>query len=477
MSVDPSAVMSEAWTRWQGQVVRDQFPLGRFLGSSDHSGVFATASATLGASEFAIKLVPADRALAEVQLPRWKRAGALTHPQLLRPVQWGGCQLDGLPYLYLVMECADQTLAQVLQRRALVADEAREMLLPTLDALAFLHAQRLVHGQVKPTNLLAVGDQLKLAGDTVRRMSDGATATDTPTAYDPPEVPHTGKTAAGDVWALGACLFEALTRQPPARPVGDPLTLPPDFPASFRDAVAQCLNPNPANRPTVTELVAWARGPATGAVPVAAAQPAATLEPAPRSSEPMPLAAPQSPAPPLARRTRAPPAASPSPRTVRVVVIGAVIAVAVGGIGLRMIGTAHGPARQTAADDGQPATAADAPPAADGGGTGSTTPAPRPTNPAAAPVLHEVIPEVSESARRTIRGHIKVWVRVIVDPDGTVFAATADRSGPSRYFERLAIDAARKWTFPPTDAPGRRVMEIRFEFSRDATTGRALTVR
>jgi TonB family protein len=90
--------------------------------------------------------------------------------------------------------------------------------------------------------------------------------------------------------------------------------------------------------------------------------------------------------------------------------------------------------------------------------------------------LHKVIPEVSPSARRTISGHINVWVRVIVDQDGSVFAATVDRIGPSRYFQRLAIEAAKQWTFPPIDTQSRRLMQIRFDFSRDGTTGRAVTL-
>jgi TonB family protein len=90
--------------------------------------------------------------------------------------------------------------------------------------------------------------------------------------------------------------------------------------------------------------------------------------------------------------------------------------------------------------------------------------------------LQEVIPDVARSARRTIRGHIKVWVRVIVDQDGSVYAAVADRTGPSRYFQRLAIEAAKKWTFSPVDTPSRRLMQVRFNFSRDGTTGRAVTL-
>jgi TonB family protein len=91
--------------------------------------------------------------------------------------------------------------------------------------------------------------------------------------------------------------------------------------------------------------------------------------------------------------------------------------------------------------------------------------------------LQEVIPEVPESARRTISGHVKVWVRVIVGHDGSVFAATADRIGPSKYFERLAVEAARKWKFPPIDTQSQRLMQIRFDFSRDGTTGQSVALQ
>jgi outer membrane biosynthesis protein TonB len=91
--------------------------------------------------------------------------------------------------------------------------------------------------------------------------------------------------------------------------------------------------------------------------------------------------------------------------------------------------------------------------------------------------IHEFIPEVPALARRSVRGHIKVWVRVIVNRDGSVFAATPDRAGSSRYFERLALDSAKKWTFPATDASSQRLMQIRFDFSREGVTARSVTLR
>jgi TonB family protein len=87
--------------------------------------------------------------------------------------------------------------------------------------------------------------------------------------------------------------------------------------------------------------------------------------------------------------------------------------------------------------------------------------------------LNEVIPDVPRSALETIRGTVRVSVRVIVNKEGTVLAASADDGGPSRYFERLALQAAKKWTFAPADSQEPRVVRVRFNFTRAGTTARA----
>ena len=484
MSVEASESMSEAWPRWQGHVINGVFPLGRYLGCSDHSGVFLTKSASRGPSEVVVKLVPTNRALVESQLPRWKRAGGLAHPHLLRLLKWGGCQLDGLPYLYTVMEYADQTLAQLLLHRALTDDEAREMLLPTLDALAFLHGRNLVQGQLKPANILVVGDQLKLASDTIRRVSEGTMSTNTPSVYDPPEARHGSSSTAGDIWALGVSLFEALTRRPPSG-LGEPreaIVLPADFSPAFRDIVARCLSPSPQDRPSVAELVYWTCGRSAGSMPATTIQPATVVPPEPRTPEPAPprTASPQ--VAPKAARPAPSVAQSPKPRALLTVMVGAVVILALGWTGVRVFRTHRTPAPPPVQAPGgslSQTPGAAAPALAEGRAPVSAVSA---TKPGQSDVttsrlaLQEVIPDVARSARRTIRGHIKVWVRVIVDQDGSVYAAVADRTGPSRYFQRLAIEAAKKWTFSPVDTPSRRLMQVRFDFSRDGTTGRAVTL-
>ncbi len=561
MSVEPSESLSEVWTRWQGQVINATFPLGRLLGSSDHSGVFLTRSGARGPADVAIKLVPTNRALAELLLPRWKRASILAHPNLLPLLQWGGCQLEGLPYLYGLMEYADQTLAQLLTHRALTDDEAREMLLPTLDALAYLHRQELVQGQLKPTNILVVADQLKLASDTARRLSEGATSTHPPTAYDPPEARQGSTSPAGDIWALGVTLCEALTRRLPSglSEPGEVPVLPADFSPAFRDIVARCLSLNPLDRPGLKELAAFARGQSAESAPGATHEPTALARTEPLIEQPLTeepvapetMAAERGPveavtAEPMAAGTMTIEAMTPEPMTTETVTIEAInpealtaesmtadvvtpeplTAEAMTSSELRPTAP---PLVKAASNEGWAAPQGEEEeeeepaqrPAAVGAIlgvlviigvvwagvhmlSGHSAPAPplppvlAPAAPAAeaaaAPVsagsisreaaseaarssIHEFIPDVPAGARRSVRGHIKVWVRVIVNRDGSVFAATPDRTGSSRYFERLALESAKKWTFPPADAPAQRLMQIRYDFSREGVTARAVTLR
>jgi outer membrane biosynthesis protein TonB len=498
MSREADGSMSGLWPRWQGHVINGVGRLGGCLGYSDHSGVFLTESATRRPSVVAVKLVPTDRALTESLLPRWRRAAGLTHSHLIRMWDLGGCQLDGLPHLYAVLEYADQTLAQVLLRRALTDTEAREMLLPTLHALAFVHGQNLVHGQLKPANILVVGDQLKLASDTVRRAREGPVRTHGPAMYDPPEVRQGRSSPASDIWALGVTLFEALTRRPPSD-LGEPgkaIVLPGDFPAEFRDVVARCLSPSPQERPSVTELLAWAGGKSSLDAPPLTIQPTAvtqlepgTLEPAASRSAPPPVA-------PEAPEPGSTDARSRKPRALLSVLLAGVGILALAWGGGHLIRTARNsaaplaaplaaspaaaraivgaPAEPAAQTTDAPANAAaEVPPAISAPSSPTPGRADLATSPSA---LHEEIPEIPRSARQTIRGHIKVWVRIIVDQNGSVLATVADRTGPSRYFLRLAVQAAKKWQFPPAQTPSRRLMQVRFDFSRDGVTGRAVTL-
>jgi TonB family protein len=87
-------------------------------------------------------------------------------------------------------------------------------------------------------------------------------------------------------------------------------------------------------------------------------------------------------------------------------------------------------------------------------------------------VLQRVLPEVPQRARATIQGTIRVSVRVSLDSSGNVTEAEFDSPGPSKYFARLALEAAQAWKFAPPRVAGRNVLSdwiLRFEFTKDAT--------
>jgi outer membrane biosynthesis protein TonB len=469
MSVESNEAISEVWTQWQGQLINGVFPLGRLLGCSDHSGVFLTNSAGRDPSQVAIKLVPIGAAQVKTQLLRWETASRLDHPHLMRLFEWGSCELGGLPYLCIVMEYADQTLAQLLEHRALTGAEAREMLAPILDALSFLHGRDLIQGQLKPANILVVGDQLKLASDTIRGLGESALIPGTPTVYDSPEATRGSSVAASDLWGLGVSLYETLTRRnaTSGRSVSKTVALPADFPPAFRNVVARCLDVRPQVRPRVAELAAWAGDPSADLAELP------SVIPAPRS-------APVEAGPPAAQHVSSP--RTPRLRVPRFATIGAAVILAVVSISVLVFRVDRAPSSPPPAagpqNDAPQAPGAMAPPAGRLQPAGSAASAEHAlANEVSTSALHQVIPDVERSARQTIHGHIRVLVRVTVERDGSVSAAAPEAGGSSSYFRRLALEAAEKWIFPPVEGPAQRVMRIRFEFTRDETTAHIVTHR
>ncbi|HEY2779853.1 MAG TPA: protein kinase [Steroidobacteraceae bacterium] len=461
---------TEIWTKWESQIVNGAFPLRRFLGRSNHSVVFLTEYRARNLPNAAIKIIPADPALADAQLSRWQRAAALSHPHLIRLLESGRCKLGGHPFLYVVTEYAEQNLAQILPHRALTADEVRELLDPTLDALGFLHGKHLVHGHLKPPNFLVVNDQLKLSSDTLRAAGEPAASVAKPSVYDAPEARIGGIAAAADAWGLGVTLVEALTQHAPsmAKQLDIPL-LPATSPPAFADSIRRSLSRNPADRPTIAELRSQlSSAPAAPAAPAAetAAPPMSASSPAQASTPSTPSPAASSSAP--ARTSE--PAQSAAHRTATdlappmarwLVPAAAGLVLLALWIGVRSFRAHPNPPPPVAMQSAQQHSA-------------STAQIPAAAPPSASAVLHEEIPAVSRSARASVRGQIKVVIRVTVDRSGNVVAENLEVHGSSKYFARVATDAAKLWKFAPAENQPAREWLVQFEFSRDGTTAHAV---
>ena len=86
-------------------------------------------------------------------------------------------------------------------------------------------------------------------------------------------------------------------------------------------------------------------------------------------------------------------------------------------------------------------------------------------------VRHEELPRVPDHAAATIHGRFNVLVHVTVSPGGEVTDSRFESAGPSAYFGRLSLNAARHWTFAP--AAESRDWTIAFQYSREGVTAHA----
>jgi eukaryotic-like serine/threonine-protein kinase len=248
--------MSEMWKKWEGQVVDDKYQLRQFLGSTDHSVVFLAESHEPDARQCAVKFVAADFPGKEQQLTAWSSASQLSHPNLLQIYGAGTCKVEDMEVLYVAMEYAEENLSQVLPHRALMAEETSEMLNAVVDVLVYLHGKNFVHGHVKPSNVLAMGERLKLSSDTIAAAGEVREMRRERSAYDAPELPDAPSTPAADVWSLGVTLVEAFTQQQAVLPFNeeaDPI-IPSTVREPFLEIVRNTLRRKPRLRWTSARI-------------------------------------------------------------------------------------------------------------------------------------------------------------------------------------------------------------------------------
>jgi serine/threonine-protein kinase len=203
----------------------------------------------------------------------------LTHPNTVRVYDYGRAD-DGS--FYYVMEYLDgPTLDQLVRDRGPLPPGRVVYLLRQLcGALAEAHAAGLVHRDVKPGNVIVarlggvcdvaklldfglVLDESAAGGDG--RLTRAGAVMGTP-AYMPPEqAAGEAVDARGDVYALGAVAYFALTGRPPhegktarqvlAAVLTEPVPPPAGVPADLAAVVTRCLARDPADRfATVRDL-------------------------------------------------------------------------------------------------------------------------------------------------------------------------------------------------------------------------------
>lgn len=449
--------IAEFSEQWEGRTVDGKFPLEKFFGGSVFLTVYESRRA-------AIKLSLDNP---EKRLEQWRAASKLLHPNLIRILATGTCEVDDHLVAYVVTEYAEENLSQVLPDRPLTAVETREALEPTLSALDAIHNQGFVHAHLKPSNIMAVDDRLKLSSDGLCR--NGVDDVSPASPYDPPERIKGIVSAASDLWSLGITLCEILTQRRPEN--GQP---PPGLPEPFAAIARGCLLRDPSVRMPIAQISKLLAPTEPAVIPAASrrkryapmgalillglivivvggvifmhsetggAQPAQTT-PAPVATTPQPQTAqdvkPAPPPEPKAKKNAKQEAAAKaeSPKQ-------------------------EAPKREAKAE----------PPPAE-----STPPDAAPASPAASAtpatgILSQPAPDITDQARNTIHGRVRLNVRVDVAPNGSVTNAKIE-SGSSKYFGERALAAVREWKFEPASVNGSEVAQrwrVRFEFQKSGT--------
>jgi TonB family protein len=449
------------WKTWEGCVVAGRFPLHQWLGGADGTSVFLTERPGQSGGRAAIKLVATGSAEADRLAERWSAAAQLFHPNLIRIFESGRAQVHGTPVAYVVMEPADEDLGQIIPQRALSPDEAGDLLPPLLDALSYLHSNGLVHGRIKPSNVHAVGEQLKLSSDHVVAAAETGSDRIRHDVFDAPETAAGIVSPAGDIWSVGVTLVAALTKGVPFVEDGqsDP-GLPTSAPEPFRGIARESLHLDPRRRSSIAEIRARLRPPARTV-----------------AAEPEPVAV--------------IPPSSGSGKVIGILVALVVVVVALVYF-LRGSRSHEIPARVQPTTETQP-PAAEIPkpdPAETLPQQGAQAARPAATPPAkpvsvvhpssarsvpasvGSGVLRRVVPDVPASARRTITGTVRVNVRVNVDASGKVSQASLASPANSKYFANLALKAAQQWEFTPAQNDGRvgeSAWLLHFQFRRGGT--------
>src|SRR5512140_1670487 len=255
-----------------GALLGDRFEIEQHIAKGGMGEVFR-ARDRLSNEVVAIKVLAdardrrGERFAREVQL-----LSELSHPGIVRYVAHGETPSGAL---FLAMEWLEgEALKTRLEREALTMSEAVMLATRVAEALGAAHARRIVHRDMKPSNLFLPGgrvDQVKVIDFGIAHSKGRTQLTRTGTmigtvGYMAPEQARNGRVidARADVFALGCVLFQCLTGTPAfegdhaASILGKILfgetprvrALWPEVPEDLDVLVAQMLAKDPAQRPS-----------------------------------------------------------------------------------------------------------------------------------------------------------------------------------------------------------------------------------
>ena len=291
-----------------------------------------------------------DRAFVERFRREAQAAANLSHPNIVPVFDWGE---DGGTY-FIVMEFIDgQPLSAVLRSTgAMPPDRVADIGSHVAAALAYAHRHGVVHRDVKPGNVLITDDGLVKVTDfgiaravnTEESLTQTGAVMGTATYFSPEQAEGIGVDSRSDIYSLGVVLYEMVAGRPPflgespvavaskhVRDQPPPLReLAPTVPADLEAVIMKAMAKSPDQRyATADDLRSDLLRFADGRPVNAASQLVATTAVAAAATTAMdPVASTR--AVPLAPGDEVPPEEEEGSRTVWLVVLLIVLAVALG---------------------------------------------------------------------------------------------------------------------------------------------------
>jgi serine/threonine-protein kinase len=217
----------------------------------------------------AVKLFPKELANGTARqrfLQEARVVGQISHPSIITLHDMGIEEATQTPYL--VMEFLEgQPLDRILEKGSIPFTRACAWAGQVASALGVAHRKGVIHGDVKPANMLITNDgRVKLMDFGMARLAShdtGATPLlGTPAYWCPEQIVGKPQDARSDLFSLGVVLYEMVTGKRPfdadslqgiCSRVLSSTPLPPShanssLPATFDDLVARCLAKDPAAR-------------------------------------------------------------------------------------------------------------------------------------------------------------------------------------------------------------------------------------
>src|SRR5437763_568288 len=196
-------------------------------------------------------------------------AGILNHPSIVTVHDIGVDEPTAVSFI-ATEYVEGQNLKEVLaQGRPLPFEQIGDIVAQIAEALDFAHAKGIVHRDVKPANIILVeGNRAKITDFGIAKIATGGNLTTTgqflgtPNYMAPEQIKGAPVDGRTDIFSLGICLYECLTRRKPFG--GDSLTsisykivhepfpplheINPQIPEGYEDVVAMCLAKDPSKR-------------------------------------------------------------------------------------------------------------------------------------------------------------------------------------------------------------------------------------